>query len=345
MTRRKAQISTLLLAMLMVNAAVLASAQDTASHTLLGHWRVAGHRAPHMEPAPEGWLGRILIAGEKHMQFGEAQCAADYHARPVLAQAYALDYFHTTPAALGMPDGVITHIATGCTIAGLESILLIAPDAALFEYNAMFFYLRRQPAPPAVALAPATPPLPEAATTPAKPRADKKNPLPQQRSDIKTGRLNRSHAACRTLRVSGMEWADYQILPEHSFSLTLPEYGSVCFLTLAHDRQGDRFVLANRQGKPLARFADDASAYTQAVSFPDLNQDSIPEVVAIMRDSAGQPQNRAYWSHTALQQAQDTAARGPTWRTDAVVNQQLNQFTSFKSVKRYLSNPTNQPNS
>lgn len=134
--------------------------------------------------------------------------------------------------------------------------------------------------------------------------------------------------SCPRLRPSDPEWSPYRTLPKHSFPLDLPGYGRVCFLALARDHHGDRFILTNRAGDPLFVFPDDRPAHTQAVGFPDLNRDGIPEVILIARTALGKQANRAYWSHPG----QETTI----WRMDARINHHLDDFRGFGTVKRYL---------
>jgi len=142
------------------------------------------------------------------------------------------------------------------------------------------------------------------------------------------GYLNRDHRLCREILVKDPQWMAYQVVARHSFSLTLPDYGGVCFITLHRPQHGDQFILTDRRGNPLFVFPDDRAMSTLAVSFPDLNQDAIPDIILIARSPDGKYANRAYWSRPGQE--------ATTWTTDEPLNRRLDGFRSVSAVKRFL---------
>lgn len=94
------------------------------------------------------------------------------------------------------------------------------------------------------------------------------------------------------------------MVPEQTFSLELPWYGPVCFITLADPAavaSGPHLFAMLYNGQTLARLQPGpGTPVARALAFEDLNGDNYPEIIAIMDNisSTGgwRRANTVYWS-------------------------------------------------
>jgi len=137
---------------------------------------------------------------------------------------------------------------------------------------------------------------------------------------------------CRQLSSAvAMQFPGYQPVFEHVYGLRVSGYENLCFVTLGDGLQQRFLVMQER--RILARLESAGQPQTvQSLAFEDLNNDRLPEVIAVLNRQAPNgewyTENQVYWSR--IDQAQ------LRWRLDPQADAQQLHFEQPGDLELYL---------